>query len=220
MTNYRSLLAAAAVLFAGACSAAETPAPKPAPAKPAPAAPGGASISASPAGTSSSAAHFTQAPGTGTLTFSFIQAGAENHGSFRQFATALTYDEKTPAAGSLKVTVQTASLETQDKDRNDALASADLLDVKKYPTATYVANSFAKSAAGQLEAVGKLTLRGVTKDLRIPLIIRTTAGGAELSGEVTLKRLDYGVGQGDWQSTEGVSNEVKLQYKVPLARSK
>jgi polyisoprenoid-binding protein YceI len=149
-----------------------------------------------------------------------VQEGAENRGSFRQFATELAYDAKNPAAGSLKVTVQTGSLDTQDKDRNDLLAGADLFDVKKYPTAQYVANSFAKRADGQLEAVGKLTLRGVTKDLRVPLVIHETANGAELSGEVTLKRLAFGVGQGEWQSTESVGDDVKLQYKVPLVRAK
>jgi polyisoprenoid-binding protein YceI len=139
---------------------------------------------------------------------------------FKQFATELSYDDKNPAAGSLKVTVQTGSLETQDKDRNETLASADLLDVKKYPTAQYLANSFAKRADGGLDAVGKLTLRGVTKDLRIPLQLRIAGSNYELSGEVTIRRLDFGVGQGEWQSTEGVGNDVKLQYKVPLVRAK
>ena len=171
------------------------------------------------AATGTGAAHYTQAPGSGSLTFSFTQAGAENRGSFREFATDLTYDANNPAAGSLKVTVQVASLDTRDKDRDDTLAGADLFDVKKYPTATYVANAFAKTADGRLEAVGKLTLRGVTRDLRIPLNLRVAGSGYELSGEVTVKRLDYGVGQGDWQATDMAGNEVKLQYKVPLARS-
>jgi polyisoprenoid-binding protein YceI len=205
MTNYPAMLAAAAALFASACPAAETStAPKPATA----------------ATATGGAAHFTQAPGTGSLTFAFMQTGAENHGSFRQFATELAYDPKNPVAGSLKVTVQTGSLDTQDKDRNDLLAGAELFDVSKYPTAQYVASSFAKRADGQLEAVGKLTLRGVTKDLRVPLTLRMAGNGCELSGEVTIKRLDFGVGQGEWQSTESVGNEVKLQYKVPLVRSK
>ncbi len=181
----------------------------------------GASVSAAPAGTGSNATtpRFTQAPG-GSLTFSFMQAGAESHGSFRQFATELGYDEKNPTAGSLKVTVQITSLDTQDKDRDDALAGADLFDAKKYPTAQYVANSLVKRADGGLEAVGKLTLRGVTRDLRVPLRIQNAAGGVELSGEVTIKRLDFGVGQGEWKSTEWVGDDVKLQYKVPLSRSK
>jgi polyisoprenoid-binding protein YceI len=148
-----------------------------------------------------------------------MQAGAENLGSFRQFVTELAYDAKQPEAGTLEVTVQMASLDTQDKDRNDMLAGADLFDVQKYPTAQYVANSFAKRANGQLEAAGKLTLRGVTRDLRIPLTIRDTPNGVELSGEVTIERLDYGVGQGDWRATDSVGNEVKVQFKVPLAKS-
>jgi len=195
MTNYLALLTTVATLFAAASPAAETPAARP-------------------------AARFTQAPGTGSLTFSFVQAGGENQGAFKQFATELSYDDQNPTAGSLKVTVQTGSLETQDKDRNETLASTDLLAVGKYPTAQYVANSFAKRADGGLEAVGKLTLRGVTKELRIPLQLRIAGSDYELSGEVTIKRLAFGVGQGEWQSTEWVGDEVKLQYKVPLVRAK
>ena len=82
-----------------------------------------------------------------------------------------------------------------------------------------MADSLAKRADGGLEAVGKLTLRGVTRDLRLPLTIRESAGGLEISGETTIKRLDYGVGQGEWKSTEWVGDEVKLQYKVPLAKA-
>ncbi len=100
------------------------------------------------------------------------------------------------------------------------LVGADLFDAQKYPTAQYTASSLAHTAAGGLEAVGKLTLRGVTKDLRLPLKIVPTASGLELSGATSIKRLDYGVGQGDWQSTEGVADEVKIQYKVALTRAK
>ncbi len=68
--------------------------------------------------------------------------------------------------------------------------------------------------------MGKLTLRGVTHDLRLPLKIVKTATGLELSGETAIKRLDYGVGQGDWKATDGVGDEVKIQYKVALVKAK
>ena len=215
MTNYRISLAAAAVLLTGACHAADTPAtPRPATAKPA-AAP---AASTSPAAAATSGARWTQEQGN--LTFTFDQAGAASKGTFKQFSTELVYDDKSPSSGSLHVKVQIASIDTQDQERNDMLVGADLLDVKKFPTAQYVATSFARSAAGGLEAVGKLTLRGVTKDLRLPLKIVPTAAGLELSGATAIKRLDYGVGQGDWQSTEGVADEVKIQYKVILTKAK
>jgi polyisoprenoid-binding protein YceI len=195
MTNYRTWAAGAALILAGACHAADTPA---------------AAVAAP---------RWVQANGS-SLTFTFDQAGAASKGSFKQFSTELVYDEKSPATGSLSVKVQISSIDTQDQERNDMLVSADLFDAPKFPTAQYTANSFARTAAGGLEAVGKLTLRGVTKDLRLPLKIAPTTAGLELSGATSIKRLEYGVGQGDWQSTEGVADEVKIQYKVVLTRAK
>ena len=215
MTSYRARLGAFILLAASACSGADTPAAKPAAAaKPTPA----PAAAATPAPARATATRYVQAEGA-SLTFAFVQAGAENTGSFRQFATELQYDANRLAASSLKVTVQIASLDTQDKDRDTELQGADLFDAKKYPTAQFVASSFAKGANGGVEAVGKLTLRGVTHELRIPLSIHSTANGVELSGETTIRRLEYGVGQGDYKSTEWVGDEVKLQYKVPLAKA-
>jgi polyisoprenoid-binding protein YceI len=54
----------------------------------------------------------------------------------------------------------------------------------------------------------------------VPLTIRSTAQGVELSGETTIKRLDYGVGQGEWASTEWVGDDVKLTYKVTMTKAK
>lgn len=218
MTNYFALLTAVAALGAAACSAAETPAPAKLAQTPADK-PAGKPVAA-PTATATAPPglpHYVQAAGS-KLTFSFTQAGAENQGEFKQFATELYYDEKNLAASSLKVTVQTGSLDTQDKDRNDMIAGPELLDPKKFPTAQFAAGSLGKGAKG-IEAAGKLTLHGVTKELRLPLTIKTTASGVEISGEATIKRLDFGVGQGDLKTTEWVGDEVKLQYKVALTKA-
>ena len=113
-----------------------------------------------------------------------------------------------------------ASVDTQDKDRNDLITGSDLFDVAKFPVAQFVATSFAKRADGGLEAVGKLTIRNITHDLRLPLTLKPTAEGLELSGKTAFKRLDYGVGQGEWKSTGSVGDEVKIEYTVSLVRSR
>ena len=234
MTNYFRILIAAGVLCT-ACSAGEkpaAPAAKPATtdsaAKPA-AAPAAAQPAAQPAAqtaapataaaTASGATHYQQAANGGSLTFTFMQADAVNKGSFGKFLTDMIYDEKNLAGSRLTVTVQIGSLTTQDKDRDDSIKSADLLDAAKFPTARFTATSLARNAGGAIEAVGKLQLHGVTRDLRVPLQIRSTASGIEISGQTSIKRLDYGVGQGDLKSTEWVGDEVKLQFKVPLSRT-
>jgi polyisoprenoid-binding protein YceI len=223
MTNYITI-AAASILLAGTATAQEA-APKPATAaKPAPAAAPAkprASLAGAPTGTTAIAnvPRYVQIDAGSNLAFEFSQAGAQSSGTFKQFATQLAYDEKNLAASTLAVTVQIGSLDTQDEERDASLESAELFDAAKFPTATYSARSLDKTASG-IFAMGKLTLRGVTKDLRLPLEIRPTPQGLELSGEATIKRLDYGVGQGEWASTEWVGDDVKLTYKVALAKAK
>ena len=217
MTNYRTALVIAALIGGAACADDKTPpAAKSDAAKPAAAA---ASTSAKPAAAPATGApaHYVQAAGS-SLGFSFEQAGARGNGTFKQFATTFDYDPNNLAASRLQVKVEIGSLDTQDKDRDATLASADLFDARKYPVATYSASSLVKGAAG-VEAVGKLTIRNVTKDLRVPLTIRPAGAGLELSGTVTIKRLDYGVGQGEWQATDSVGDPVKLTYKVVLNKA-
>jgi polyisoprenoid-binding protein YceI len=163
---------------------------------------------------------YTQAPAGNSLQFTFTQLDATSTGRFARFATTLVYDEKNLAASSLNVKVEVASLDTQDGERDDALKGADLFDVPKFPTATFSAPTLARNAAGGLTAPGKLTLRGVTKDLTLPLTLKPTTTGFELSGEVSIKRLEFGVGQGEWKSTESVGDLVKIQYKVNLVKAK
>jgi polyisoprenoid-binding protein YceI len=159
-------------------------------------------------------------PARSTLAFEFVQAGAQSRGVFGKFSTTLRFNEKSPTGSGLAVTVQVASVDTKDKDRDSTLQGADLFDTAKFPTATFVAQSLAKRADGGLEAVGKLTIRGVTRDWRLPLTLKrgTEAGRPviDLSGTTTLKRLQFGVGQGEWQSTEWVPDEVKVVYNVRL----
>jgi polyisoprenoid-binding protein YceI len=194
MTNYLATLAA--VFIAAGAWAAE-PGKRPDPA---------------------SLPQYRSGPGS-TLTFTFDQAGAASQGKFGQFTVEMAYDPKNLAGSSMKVIVQVASLDTQDKDRDATLAGEELLDAQQFPTATYVATSFASGAGGKVEAVGKLTLRGVTRDLRIPLTIKPAGAGIDLSGAASIDRLDYGVGQGEWKSTEWVGNTVKLEYKVVLNKA-
>ena len=129
MTNYIVAMAAAVALLAGACHAADTPpASRPAAARPAAATPAPAAAPAA----SVAVQRWVQAPGS-SLTFTFDQAGAASKGSFKQFSTELAYDDKSPAAGSLNVKVQIASIDTQDQERNDMLVSADLFDAAEIP---------------------------------------------------------------------------------------
>ena len=220
MTNYLAILGATLSLFAAACHASQDTA-KPAAVKPAAAAPASAATPAAAATPATGAPpRYTQNAAKSSLKFTFEQAGAAASGNFKKFTTVLIYDEKNLAASSLNVRVEIASVDTQEPERDAMLKDADLFNAAKYPAATFAAASLAKRADGGLEAVGKLTIRDTTHDLRLPLTLKPTPDGLELSGKTAIKRLDYGVGQGEMKATDSVGDEVKIEYVVSLVRSR
>jgi polyisoprenoid-binding protein YceI len=171
------------------------------------------------ADTPGAATHFSLDPAKSTLEFQFVQAGAQNKGKFTKFPVALDAAPDGSAVSRLDVTVEMGSLDTGDKERDDTLRGPDLFDIAKFTQAHFVATQITKTAAG-FDALGKLTLRGVTRDQHVPFTLRIANEQghtvAYLSGRTTLHRLDYGVGQGDWKSTEWVGNDVTVSYNVRL----
>jgi len=166
-----------------------------------------------------SAVHYVSDAAHSSLEFSFTQAGAQNQGRFKSFPVVFDFAPDALTASRLEVTVDMNSLDTGDQERDDNLRDSDLFAVKRYPQAHYSATQFSKAASGY-EALGKLTLRGVTRELRVPFTFRTAtengAGVGYMSGKLTIRRLDFGVGQGDWKSTEWVGNDVGITFNVRL----
>ena len=163
--------------------------------------------------------HYTLDAAKSSLQFTFLQAGAQNTGRFPRFAVALDCRGADPAGGRLEVTVEVAALDTGDKDRDDTLKSDDLFAVKKFPQAHFSATQIVKTAAGYA-AAGQLTIRGVTRAASVPFTFReATEGGAAvgyMAGKTVVRRLDYGVGQGDWKATDQAGNEVTVSFNLRL----
>jgi len=166
-----------------------------------------------------SVTHYTLDQAKSTLEFQFVQAGAQNKGKFTRSPVTLEFSPDNLAASKLDVVVETGSLDTGDKERDDTLKGADLLAVAKFPQARFTSTQITKTANGY-DAAGKLTLRGVSRDIHVPFSFRTADEQGKpagyLLGKTTLKRLDFGVGQGDWKSTEWVGNDVSVSYSLRL----
>lgn len=163
--------------------------------------------------------HYTLDQPKSTLDFQFTQAGARNKGKFTRFPVTLDFSPDNLAASKLDVVVDMTSLDTGDKERDDTLKGADLFSIAKFPQAHFTSTQITKTANGY-DAVGKLTIRGVSRDVHVPFSFKTADEQGKpagyLLGKTTLKRLDFGVGQGDWKSTEWVGNDVSVSYSLRL----
>jgi polyisoprenoid-binding protein YceI len=158
-------------------------------------------------------------PAKSSLEYQFVQAGAQNKGKFAKFQVVLDFSADSLATSKLDVTVDMQSLNTGDKDRDDTLRGADLFDVAKFPQARFTSTQITKTATG-FDAVGKLTIRNVTRDTHVPFTFRTASeqgkAAGYLAGKTSIKRLDFGVGQGDWKATDQVGGDVIVTYSLRL----
>jgi polyisoprenoid-binding protein YceI len=89
------------------------------------------------------------------------------YGRFDEFSGRFSYDEDNPGASDVEVTIKTASLDSNHAERDKHLRDEEFLDVKQYPEATFKSASFSENDDGTAVLEGDLTLRGITKPIRI-----------------------------------------------------
>jgi polyisoprenoid-binding protein YceI len=201
------------LVFCSTLVLAGGPAPSPAPAA-------AQTPAAAPAKPAAGAQTYAVDPAKSSLGFTARQSGGDVDGKFEKFAAQISFADANLGGSRFDVTVQTQSINTGDDERDTALRDKDLFNVSKFPTAHFVTSAFTRKAAGQYEATGKLTIRDVTREIQLPFTFQTTQEGgkpvASLKGGVTLNRLDYGVGQGEWKDTSTVANEVRVKFELRL----
>jgi polyisoprenoid-binding protein YceI len=170
-------------------------------------------------GTASAATAWRAEPGESRLTFMATQAGAEFEGRFKRFTPQISFDPADLPGSRFVVEVDTRSADTQDGDRDAALASSDFFATDRWPTARFETTGFTDKGGRRFEARGRLTIRDVTRDVLLPFSFTPGKDGrhATLAGDTTIRRLDFGVGQGEWKDTTWVGNEVKVRFQLTLA---
>ncbi len=156
-------------------------------------------------------------PGS-ALTFTGEQAGEKFSGRFSRFDARISLDPEKLVETKIVVTVDVASAATDDRQRDAALPDKDWFDIAAFPQARFESRQVTRTAAGY-EAVGDLTLRGVSKQIRLPFTLAIDGRKAEAKGHADLRRDAFGVGQGQWASDEWVSFDVGVDFDLKAERA-
>ncbi|MEO4048642.1 YceI family protein [Pseudomonas sp. CAU 1711] len=89
------------------------------------------------------------------------------YGTFKDFDGSFSFDAKAPEASKVKVSINTASVDSNHAERDKHLRSGDFLNVDKHPTAIFESTSVKSTGEGSADITGNLTLNGVTKPVVI-----------------------------------------------------
>jgi polyisoprenoid-binding protein YceI len=120
-------------------------------------------------------------------------------GRFDEFEGMVQLNEDRPELSSVEFTIKAASIDTNEKDRDTHLRSADFFDVEKFPNLTFKSQQIIKKSNESYDVIGDLTIHGVTKEIVLPI---THLGKAKdpwgmervgFEGEITINRKDFGL---------------------------
>ena len=136
-------------------------------------------------------------------------------GEFGEFTVEVEGDPSKPTVAKVKVTIDVASIDTQNQKRDDHLKSPDFFDAKKHPTITFASTSIRKKG-NQLIVKGNLTMHGKTKPVTIPFKVAKGKNGAGVDtttykGKLTIDRNAFGIGTDSIAAKISLENEVELK---------
>lgn len=147
-----------------------------------------------------------------SVTFMISHIGlSETHGRFNTMEGNFSIDSAKPADSRFSLTIDVASIDTNNKKRDDHLRSPDFFNAKQYPTLTFESTSV-KPIDGGYEVTGNLTLHGVTKPVRFAMQGGKTAEfpqGTFRTGFTTalaIKRSDFGMNN----ALEAIGDDVRI----------
>lgn len=180
-----------------------------------------ASLALAAALTPARAVEFSQVqPDKSSLTFVSKQMGVPVEGRFRKFTTALAFDPARPAQASARLDVDLNSIDAGSKDANDEVVGKSWFNAKAFPTASFVSTGIKPVGGNRYEVAGKLTIKGKSQDVVAPASFRQEGGQGVFDGAFTLKRLDFGIGEGPWSDISAVANEVQIHFHLVAAPRK
>jgi len=137
------------------------------------------------------------------VTFQIRHFVTKVRGRFQDFSGTIVADAARPEASSVEFTIKAASIDTDNDYRDKDLRGANFFEVEKYPEITFKSTKVAPAGKDRYEVTGLLTMRGVSKEIVLPVTYLGSMatkdregrdgakGGFETS--VTLNRKDFGI---------------------------
>jgi len=139
-------------------------------------------------------------------------------GRFEKWKAAIRFGPEALDNSSVDVTIDMASAKTGVDDTESALPGTDWFSVAAHPTATFRATRFSHLGGNRYEASGTLSLRGVSRPLKLAFTLSIAGDVATMTGTTTIDRTVFGVGQGEWTATTDLPAAVTVKVAIKADR--
>jgi len=145
------------------------------------------------------------------------QLGVNVEGRFRKWKANVVFLPKDPSKSKVEFEIDLGSIDLASDESETEIKSPLWFDTLKFPAAHFASTSIRSVGGDRYEVAGRLTLKGITRDVVVPIAFKKDASGNNVGeGSFSLKRLDYKLGEGLWSDPEMVANDVTVRVRMVL----
>lgn len=155
-------------------------------------------------------------PAQSEIAFTSRQMGVPVDGKFRKFDAQVAFDPKKPEASKIAFTVDMGSVTFGAPETEAEVVKPEWFNVKGFPQATFQSTRVKAAGPGKFDVAGKLTIKGASQELRVPITVTQAGATTTASGSFPIKRLAFKIGEGEWKDTSMVADEVTVKFKLAL----
>ncbi|HMS27015.1 MAG TPA: YceI family protein [Burkholderiaceae bacterium] len=148
--------------------------------------------------------------------FTFKQMGVPVDGKFTKFDAQINFDASKLAASKVAFTIDIASATLGDKATDAELPKAPWFNTAKFPQASFASSSIKALGGGKFEVQGKLSIKGVSQDVVVPVAMTQAGAVTTAIGTFAIKRLTFKIGENEWADTSMVADPVQVKFKIAL----
>jgi polyisoprenoid-binding protein YceI len=154
-------------------------------------------------------------PAQSEIAFTSRQMGVPVDGRFKSFSAQVAFDPAKLATSQIAFTVDTGSADIS-REANAELVKPLWFNVAAFPKATFQSSSIRRIDATKFEVAGKLSIKGVSSDVVVPVALAQNGATTTATGAFPIKRLSFRIGEKEWADTSMVADEVQVKFKIAL----
>lgn len=150
--------------------------------------------------------------GKSKVTATFKQMNVPVEGTFTKASGSIQFDAAKPEAASASIQIDTAGFDLGMDDYNAEVRKKEWFDSKAYPQATFVSTGFKTLGAERYQASGKLSIKGKSIDISVPVTVKREAAATVFTGALPVSRKIFGIGDAGWN--EVVDDTVTVNFRI------
>ena len=132
------------------------------------------------------------------LVFVTRQMGVPVEGRFQRWSAQVALDPRKPEAGQVVLRIQMDSVAFAAPEVTAEAQRAVWLDTARFPQAEFRSSGIRPAGGGRYEMAGRLTLKGESHDMVVPVTLTQDGARGTASGSFVVKRNDFRIGEGEW----------------------